>query len=287
MSSLALALLVVVAGAQAAPRPPAGWMARAVPAHGSGEWDCARHAKQDWVVVAEQEHLKIADKPAEAAAPSLPFTPELAAGEPPNTFRGLRAVEPVADGYLAGFARGELGGGLYWFSQDGAKHLKISPLSASWFPENVEAIGKDGRAFYVFQGLWHLKNDKGRVLKVQQESGGKWAATVLADLGAAPAAVIQELAGSWLVVRSDGLVRVTSRGTVEPIWKQESLRYLSPSSIVRTSDGVVYIGMRAWVVRVTGLSPGPPVAELLTPDYCIGYLPAPACRCQPSMPVAP
>jgi hypothetical protein len=287
MSSLSLVLLVAVAGAQAAPRPPAGWVARALPAHGSGEWICARSAKQEWVVVAEQDHLKIAQKPAAAAAPGLPFTPALAAGEPPTTFKGLRAVAPVADGYLAGFARGEFGGGLYWFSQDGAKHLKISPLSASWFPENVEGIGKDGRALYVFQGLSHLAIDKGRVLKVQQESGGGWAGTVLADLGTAPAAVLQELAGTWLVASSDGVIRVTSRGTVERIWKDENLRYLYPNSIVRTSDGVVYIGLRAWVVRVTGLSPGPPLVELLTPDSCTGYLPTQSCPCQQAKPAAP
>ena len=280
MPTLSLVCLTVIAGAQAAPRPPAGWVVRAVPADGSPEWHCANLAHDEWVVSAEQEHLAIAMRSSLSLPKSLPFTPELAAGEAPNTFRGLRAVEPVSDGYLAGFTRGEFGGGLYWFSRGGEKHLKISPLSASWFPENVQAMVKDGRAFYVFQGLAHLMTEKGRVLKVQQESGRGWVATVLVDLGAAPAAVFEELPGTWLVATSSGLTRVASRGTAEPIWQQRKVGPLYPSSIARTSDGVVYIGMRAWVVRLTALSPGPALADLLTPASCPAFAASEPCRCQ-------
>ena len=275
MSSLTLLLLTLLASPQAAPRAPAGWIARATPS--GPEWDCANKAKEEWVVSAEQEHLGIAKRSSAAVEVKLPFTPELAAGESPATFRGLRAVEPVDDGYLAGFSRGEFGGGLFWFSSDGAKHVKISPPTASWFPENVEGIGKDGRAFYVFQGLAHLGARKGRVLKVQK-TGSAWTGTVLADLGMAPAAVIEEVAGTWLVAGSGGLVRVTSRGTAERIWAQEKIGYLYPNSIVRTADAVVYIGMRAWVVRLTGVNPGPPTAELLTPASCASF--SKSCVCE-------
>jgi hypothetical protein len=287
MSPLALALLTAVAGAQAAPRPPAGWVARAMPPDASPEWQCANWAQDEWVVAAEQEHLAIAQKSAVSAKVTLPFTPQLGPGEAPNTFRGLRAVEQVSDGYLAGFARGEFGGGLYWFSGAGDKHLKISAPSASWFPENVLGIGKEGRAFYVFQGLAHLMTEQGRVLKVQQESGRGWGATVLVDLGAAPAAVIEELPGTWLVATSRGLTRVTSRGTAERIWEQKKVGQLYPSSIARTTDGVVYIGMRAWVVRLAALNAGRAAVELLTPASCATFVAGDPCRCQPAKPARP
>jgi hypothetical protein len=287
MPSLSLLCLTVIAGAQAAPRPPAGWVARALPPDGSPEWRCASLAGDEWVVAAEQEHLAIAKRSSASASVTLPFTPELAAGEAPNTFRGLKALEPVSDGYLAGFTRGEAGGGLFWFSREGDKHLKISPLSASWFPENVQGIFKEGRTFYVFQGLARGASQQGRVLKVQQESGRGWAATVLVDLGAAPAAVLEEVSGSWLVATTSGLTRVTSRGTVERIWDQKRIGQLSPSSIVRTTDSVVYVGMRAWVVRLTAVNSGPAPAELLAPASCAAFAATEACRCQPAKAAGP
>jgi hypothetical protein len=271
MSCLSLVFLTLVAGAQAAPQPPAGWVARPLPTAGRQEWRCANQARDEWTVSAEQGKLAIAKAAREAAQPSLPFTPQLAPGEAPNTFRGLSALQTVSDGFLAGFSRGEFGGGLYWFSADGAKHLRITVMSASWFPENVIGIVQDGRAFLVFQGLAHIRSRRGRVLKVQQESGRGWVATVLTDLGSAPAAVLEEVSGIWLVVTSDGLSRVTSRGTAQRLWNEEQVGYLYPSSIVRTSDGVVYIGMRAWVARLRALNPGPPLVDLLTPASCVSF----------------
>jgi hypothetical protein len=122
------------------------------------------------------------------------------------------------------------------------------------------------------------------VLKVQKAAAG-WMGTVLVDLGMAPAAVIQEAAGTWLVAGSGGLIRVTARGTAERIWAQDKVAFLFPSSIVRTSDAAVYIGMRAWVVRLTGLSPGPPLAELLAPASCAAF--SKVCACEPSKAAGP
>jgi hypothetical protein len=283
MSSLAFVLLAVLEAPQAGQRTPAGWVVRTMPSS-NHEWDCANKAKDQWVVAAEQEHLSIVKQSSTPVVVTLPFTPELAPGEAPSTFRGVQAVEPVDDGYLAGFSRGEFGGGLYWFSPDGAKHVKISPPTASWFPENVRGIAKDGRTFYVFQGLAHLRAWRGRVLKVQKAGAG-WAGTVLVDLGMAPAAVIQEVAGTWLVVGSSGLVRVTSRGTADRVWTEDKGGYLNPNSVVRTSDGVVYLGMRAWVVRLKGVSPGPPVADLLAPASCAAF--SKDCACEPQKAAGP
>jgi hypothetical protein len=277
---LALTCLVLAVEPPGARRPPPGWVVRSVPASRSEEWHCANLSKDEWAVSADQGKLEIATRSREADAVRLPFTPELAAGEAPNTFRGLTAVQPVSDGFLAGFNRGEFGGGLYWFNSDGTKHLRISAMSSSWFPENVVSIGQEGRAFYVFQGLAHLTTDRGRLLRVQQEPGRGWVATMLVDLGSAPAAVIEEISGAWLVATYDGLVRVTSRGTLQRLWRESSVGPLYPSSVVRASDGVVHIGMRAWVVRARALNPGPPIVELLAPTSCVGF--AAGCRCLPS-----
>lgn len=283
MSTLALVFVTAAVGAQAAPRPPAGWVARALPAAGSGElsgeWDCANKAHDEWTVAAEQEHLAIAPRSTAAPRP-LPFTPQLGPGEPPNTFRGVTALAPVSDGYLAGFSRGEFGGGLFWFNADGSKHTRITVPSASWFPENVVGLFSDGRAFYVFQGLAHLASRKGRVLKVQEDTRHGWAASVLVDLGTAPAVVLEEIPGTWLVATSNGLTRVTSRGTAERVWEQPSLGFLYPSSITRTTDSAIYVGMRAWVLRVLTSKGGAPVVDLLAPAACPAFAPTQPCRCQ-------
>jgi len=284
MPTLSLLCLMLVAEAPGARQPPPGWVVRPLPAAGSDEWRCANLAPDRWTVTADQGRLAIAPVSREASPVKLPFAPELEIGEAPNTFRGLTAVQPVSDGFLAGFDRGEFGGGLYWFPSDGAKHLRISAMSASWFPENVVAIAQEGRAFYAFQGLAHLGTRRGRVLKVQKEGGRGWVATIAVDLGAAPAAVIEELPGSWLVATSDGLTRVTSRGTAQRLWDEKRVAQLFPSSIVRTSDAVVYIGMRAWVVRLSALNPGPPAVELLRPASCVGFAASGTgpCRCLPA-----
>jgi hypothetical protein len=276
--------VMLVAEPPGARRPPAGWVVRSVPASRSEEWQCANWSKDEWAVSADQGKVEIARRSPEAGAVRLPFTPELAQGEAPNTFRGVTAVQSVSDGFLAGFNRGEFGGGLYWFSSDGSKHLRLSVMSSSWFPENVVGIGQEGRAYYVFQGLAHLGTRRGRVLKVQQEGGRGWVATTLVDLGTAPAAFIEEVSGTWLVATSDGLTRVTSRGTALRLWDEKHVGQLYPSSIVRTSDAVVYIGMRAWVARLTALNPGPPVIELLSPESCVGFVAngKGPCRCLPA-----
>jgi hypothetical protein len=97
-------------------------------------------------------------------------------------------------------------------------------------------------------------------------------------------AFIEEVSGTWLVATSDGLTRVTSRGTAVRLWDEKQVAQLSPSSIVRTSDAVVYIGMRAWVARLAGLNPGPPVIELLRPEACAGFAASGKgpCRCLPA-----
>jgi len=284
MSSVLLLCLMLAAEAQGARQPPAGWVVRPLPPRDSQEWRCANGAPNEWTVSADQGRLAIAKTSRGTDQVRLPFTPELAQGEAPNTFRGVTAVQTVSDGFLVGFDRGERGGGLYWFSSDGAKHLRLSAMSSSWFPENVVGIGQEGRAYYVFQGLARLGARQGRVLKVQQEGGRGWVATMLVDLGSAPAAFIEEVSGTWLVATSDGLTRVTSRGTAVRLWDEKQLAQLSPSSIVRTSDAVVYIGMRAWVARLTALNPGPPVIELLSPDSCVGFVGdgKGPCRCLPA-----
>jgi hypothetical protein len=281
VSTLPLALLTVIAGAQAAPNAPAGWVVRPLPPDRSAEWSCATRGPDDWMVSTEQGRLTIVKATPGRPGVTLPFTPEPAPGEAPNTFRGLSAVRPVADGFLAGFDRGESGGRLYWFSQDGSQRAPISAMSASWFPENVVDIVQYERTFFVFQGLAHQAVRRGRVLKVQQAAGHGWVATVSADLGTTPKAVLEESPGSWLVATSDGVKRFRAQGTVDSLWESKQLASLAPTSIVRANDGVVYLGMRTWVLRLKPASSGPPVVELLAPSSCARFdgKDADSCRC--------
>jgi len=147
------------------------------------------------------------------------------------------------------------------------------PASASseWFPENVHAIAEHKGKFFVFQGLSHISLRLGRVLKVRQ-SNESWLVSVVVSLKATPEAIVEEKPGSWLVASTNGVSRVTARGTVERLWgRPEVLVGTYPSSIAVGNDGsVIYVGMRAWVLRL--VRPRPKAlwrADLLVPATCL------------------
>jgi hypothetical protein len=285
---LVIALLTLVAGDPAPPAPdiapPPGWVSRSVPSDDprQDDWTCANWSPAHWSVSAAGGRLTIAPDDGERRRPSLPFKPVLEPKEAARNFQHPSVVRPVADGFLVGFDHGEFGGGLTWFNRAGTKHVRISPPAAKerdWFPENVVGIFEHQRAFYVFQGLAHLAARRGRVLKVERDPQKGWGAVVLvADLETAPEAILEESPGRWLVAAANGIVRVTAAGAVERIWQHKMLGTVIPRSIARTPDGIVYVGMRAWVLRVAGLERGPARVDVLAPVACARFGPKPSPR---------
>jgi hypothetical protein len=260
---------------------PAGWVARPIPATGDREWTCANWSADEWIVSAAAGHLEIARAPSARPVVSLPFEPLLAHDE--DSMWRPTVVHAVPGGYLVGYDRGEFGGGLYWFSADGRKHARLAPPAGAhrgWFPENVHAIAEHDGSYFVFQGVSHLSLRLGRVLKVRPAQNG-WAVTVLIVLDAAPAVVLEERSGSWLTASTNGVSRITARGKVEHLWgSTDVLASVYPESMARTSDGNVYVGMRAWVLRVMRAPASTRwQAALLAPASCIRFLFAAGDRC--------
>ena len=73
---------------------------------------------------------------------------------------------------------------------------------------------------------------------------------MLADLGGAPYAYTEDRDGSIIVVTGSKLVRVATAGKVTTIFETNYL-LLGPNSLAVTPSGVIYVGMRHFVTRLT------------------------------------
>lgn len=274
---VSLTLFVVAALATVArasePTVPAGWVSRPIPGAGDREWVCGNWSNDEWVVSAAAGRLEIARLDPKAPAVTLPFQLPPATDEDNTKLTTPSAVQAVPDGFLVGYDRGEFGGGLYWFSTDGGKHARLAPPAAArsdWFPENVHAIAEYRGDFFVFQGLSHLTSRLGRVLKVHP-SGKGWRVSVFVGLNATPEVVLQEKPGVWLMASTDGVCRIAANGAIRRLWgRPDVLVETYPNSIARSTDGSVYVGMRAWVMRLMRLrAEAGWRADLLAPASCI------------------
>ena len=255
------------------PTAPAGWVSRSIPAASDREWGCANWSRDEWIVSTAAGPLEISHRDPTKPVIALPFKPPPATEEDITKLKGPSVVQAVPGGFLIGYDRGEFGGGLYWFSTDGRKHVRIAPPAGArsdWFPENVHAIAEYEGTFFVFQGVSHLTLRLGRVLKVRP-SGKGWRAAVFVGLDVTPEVVLQERTGVWLMASTDGVSRITANGKVERLWgRPEVLVGTYPNSIARSSDGNVYVGMRAWVLRLTwAQAEARWRADLLAPASCI------------------
>lgn len=120
----------------------------------------------------------------------------------------------------------------------------------------------------------------GRVLKVRPSNDG-WRVVIFVVLNATPEVVLEEPSGSWLMASTDGVSKITARGTVTRLWgSSDVLVDVYPASIARSSDGSVYLGMRAWVLRLMWAPAAARWrADLLAPTSCIRLVRMTGQRC--------
>jgi hypothetical protein len=265
------------AGTASAPGIPAGWTAHPLP---DGEdWDCANRGR-DWEVArAPDGSLAITNAVGRRIDP-LPFetkpTPTAlsrSTGLSETDFDGDRRVVRVADGFIVGFNKGEFGGRAFWFSPDGERWAVLSPTPEprrlqDYHPENVRALVPLGSDVLAFEGLAHLTDNEGQVLRLSRDSKGRWRATRFAALPGVPDVVVEERAGRWLVVTPTAIVRLTAEGKVRVLWSGRYLGTLYPSSGVRFEDGTIFVSMRFFVLRLK------PSGERYTVDALV----APGCN---------
>jgi hypothetical protein len=88
------------------------------------------------------------------------------------------------------------------------------------------------------------------VLRITDGPGIQRRAVRLADLGGAPQAFVSESSDSVLVLTTDGISRVKTSGTVEQLFRTR-YHLLYPNSMTLSSSGVIHIGMRHFITRLT------------------------------------
>jgi hypothetical protein len=160
----------------------------------------------------------------------------------PSTWGPPRRIIRRPPGILIGFNRGEWGGALLWYSAAGA-------LQGTLLSENVVEVLPGVGASIVFTGLAHLGGDRGRVVEIR-ENATRFTVGRSVDLKSAPRAVVREQAGTMLIVTHKGLVRLALDFTAHPL-VDARWGMLYPSSVAVDAAGIVYVGMRGVVARLT------------------------------------
>ena len=157
--------------------------------------------------------------------------------------KGDRHVIRVEDGWLVGIDRGEFGGALWWFSSDGKNSKKLAD-------ENVVGFAQSSSGMMALTGLAHLGIDTGKILRITNGAAGNRKIEMLVDLGAAPRIFVVESPDSLLIMTTRGLVRVKSSGVVEQLLST-NYALLYPNSMTLSTSGVVHVGMRHFITRLT------------------------------------
>lgn len=179
---------------------------------------------------------------------SLPF--RIAAG--PDR-QGDRYVEAVPGGWIVGFNAGEFGGGLWWFSADGAESRRISPETTrpvnpdEYSPENVVGLPIVGGERLVLMGLDHMLLRFGRILRLVPDTVG-WKLDPVATLESDPDVWVVDR-DRLLFLTQSGVWSTGPSGDVTRLY-QIDMASFSPNAIVRTRDGSLYIGLRHYVLKL-------------------------------------
>jgi hypothetical protein len=149
----------------------------------------------------------------------------------------------VTGGYLVGFYRGEWGGHLNWFSNDGKDSYLISN------DEIVQFIKTD-KGNYAIQGLNHMGFSNGSIINIEND-GKKWVDKEYLKLPLAPYAIASDSYKNFFIITSNNLLKVDSNRKIttlirKGIWNN-GIYSNSISMIIK--NNIVYAGMRVGVYK--------------------------------------
>jgi hypothetical protein len=271
-------VIAVLAACGAEPRPPMsnagggkvavipeGWMAIELD---DERRHCANYAEDEWQVAIDHGTVKLAqaNPPDADTGPPLPFTPAQ-----PTQPRGRQHVVAVADGFLVGFDAGEWGGSLSWFSKDGARSTKLAD-------DNVRGLVVMGPDLVAsIEGLSHMGISEGNVRWI--EHAGTWKAGALTALPLAPRAFVADATGLY-VLTSENLLHVGKDRRVAVIQPIDTAS-LYPDSMAFDDDGVLWIGMRQLVLRLTPNGPAFTQTWLVRESCARATVKDLSCICEP------
>jgi hypothetical protein len=183
---------------------------------------CANYSKREWKVSLNGEKLEV---------------------KMDRSGRGQFHELRVDDGWLRGQDFGEFGGGLYWTSADRRRKQRLSS-------ENIIGFVNSSKGVLAVAGLRHMGSDYGMVLQITNGPGATRKATELADLSWAPDAFASESPDSLIVLTTNGIARVSTAGKVEQLFRTH-YELLWPNSMTLSPNGVIHVGMRHFITRLT------------------------------------
>ena len=274
---LVAASVAIAVGCAEHPAPPTGsaalplgWIAVTPPATDTPALWCANYAEDEWEVSLNADSTAVLFS---AAA-------------------GVRGVDStstsVSDGVIAGNDLGEFGGAIWWSGRSGRRDtLDVEDRDSSTFAaDNVHGFLRRRGSLYALVGLAHLTLDAGELLYLSQDSAGRWHARHVMSLGGSPEAYALMGSDSALVLLSDSLLAVKFdpvAPTRRALYGDPAWGYTYASSILRDRAGIVYIGMRSAVARLTPSGRGYH-EDWLVPERCRRRVPVgrgEPCRCEP------
>lgn len=198
----------------------------------------ANYSELEWQVYRDGNRLCARpDASDRQAGPLRPaFVPQA------DDFKGASRFARVDDGWLVGFNEGEFGAALYWFSEDGRRHYRISEHQVVQFFPTAKGWG-------AIEGLAHGGLSRGSVILVDRATPqGRWKARTALRLPEAPYAIAVPRSGPALAVLSDSLVAVTDLQRATPLLADAPWGGLYPNSAVLSADErLLYIGMRQYI----------------------------------------
>ncbi len=234
-------------GALESPNDLAKWVVTKPPVEGDARWKAAAFdPEHTWVVSLQNglpsARLKSRDEPVPAP---LPFTIHARIDE--EGLDGRRLSVKVDDGWILAFNEGEWGGWLWWFSPDGKRHYKIA--SRCW----VNGFVETDAGLLMVGGLSHLGDDeRGGITRLsRKKEDGRWHREGFVTLGEEAELAVKDGDGTLIVATPRRLLRIhpTTR-KVDVLVGDGFWNCLYPTSMVLTTQGAVYLGMRHGVAKV-------------------------------------
>lgn len=192
----------------------------------------SNHLNADWSVYLKNDSVRAIDLEQQSA----PIIPLPKADSNRQRSKGELSTFKVNDGYLSGSFRGEWGGDLYWFSNDGNESYKISE------DEIVQFIERKGE-IYAIQGLDYGGMSEGSILKIFKENN-KWIAKEFLKLSSAPEAIALDSKQNFIIMTYSCLLKIDENLNMTLLVDKG----MQINDLI-IKDNIVYAGMRYRVYK--------------------------------------
>ena len=238
---------------------PSGWFAKTFPASNPQPNDdllCANYSLDEWYLKIESGKLRISlslEEERPAFPPRFTLTEEM---------KGKPVVARASNGWLVGFDAGELGGGLWWTSENGREKKKLSN-------ENIHAIAPRGKELLVLAGLAHGATDEGKVYSYQSATQQAGNLDQIADLSSAPGAALVEKDGSVLIATQTRIVALDGSNQLRVLFQNNDMSLLYPHSIAEDAAGNIFVGMRYFILRLRRNAGGEYTPQWYAHNRCV------------------